>query len=543
MKKFLIILSVLLILLIFAAAGGLYGAYRVSQLDTNYPKLTLDGLEVGGLTKTETVDLLNASGWDARTATPLTVTTLAGQSFTDDPLRSGLVVPAEGVADWVFSYGREGNFFEDFFEYLKCRLRPTELVLPAQNADYEYLRSLIAQNGADVAATLGDTEYVPDYEGGKLVLKKGWGQLQLDEAGLLAAVVRAIQFGETNIAYTSLTAPLVCPDFDRIHTELLKEPRDAAFTDDGRFEVIDEVVGCEFDVGSARALWEAAPPAGEVDIPMAVTMPAVTGKSLRDSLYRDLLGACTTSYWNSSPNRISNVELASSKIDGTILYPGDVFSYNGVVGARTTEAGFLPAPAYVDGDVKDEIGGGACQVSSTLYAATLFAFLETVERTNHYFPVSYMQLGTDATVTIPDGGTIMDLKFRNSRHYPIKIVAYSEVDEENYIRELTFEIWGTLEENDYMPIEFDNSWGWSLTYDRVIEPADPNRHGYKIRLDHEKYYFADDIGEGSRTLTHRLVIEPDQFDEWGNPVVVLDEILNPELPNGGLAMDTYYDHH
>ena len=543
MKKFLIILSVLLILLIFAAAGGLYGAYRVSQLDTNYPKLTLDGLEVGGLTKTETVDLLNASGWDARTATPLTVTTLAGQSFTVDPLRSGLVVPAEGVADWVFSYGREGNFFEDFFEYLKCRLRPTELVLPAQNADYEYLRSLIAQNGADVAATLGDTEYVPDYEGGKLILKKGWGQLQLDEAGLLAAVVRAIQFGETNIAYTSLTAPLVCPDFDRIHTELLKEPRDAAFTDDGRFEVIDEVVGCEFDVDSARALWEAAPPAGEVDIPMAVTMPAVTGKSLRDSLYRDLLGACTTSYWNSSPNRISNVELASSKIDGTILYPGDVFSYNGVVGARTTEAGFLPAPAYVDGDVKDEIGGGACQVSSTLYAATLFAFLETVERTNHYFPVSYMQLGTDATVTIPDGGTIMDLKFRNSRHYPIKIVAYSEVDEENYIRELTFEIWGTLEENDYMPIEFDNSWGWSLTYDRVIEPADPNRHGYKIRLDHEKYYFADDIGEGSRTLTHRLVIEPDQFDEWGNPVVVLDEILNPELPNGGLAMDTYYDHH
>ena len=110
MKKFLIILSVLLILLIFAAAGGLYGAYRVSQLDTNYPKLTLDGLEVGGLTKTETVDLLNASGWDARTATPLTVTTLAGQSFTVDPLRSGLVVPAEGVADWVFLTAAKGTF-------------------------------------------------------------------------------------------------------------------------------------------------------------------------------------------------------------------------------------------------------------------------------------------------------------------------------------------------------------------------------------------------------------------------------------------------
>ncbi len=94
-----------------------------------------------------------------------------------------------------------------------------------------------------------------------------------------------------------------------------------------------------------------------------------------------------------------------------------------------------------------------------------------------------------------------------------------------------------------MPVEFDNSWGWSMIYDRVIEPADPNRPGYKIKLEHEKYYFADDIGEGTRTLTHRLVLDPTQTDDWGNLVVVQDEILNPELPTGGLAMDTYYEHH
>ena len=408
MNKFLTVLSILLILLILVAAGSLFGAFRVSQLDTNYPNLTLNGIEVGGLTKAETVDALNASGWDQRISTPLTVTTLAGQSFTVDPVKSGLVMSAEDAADWIFSCGREGNFFEDFFAWLKCRLRPTELVLPQQNVDYDYLNSLIAQNEADVLAAMGEAEYVPDYEGERLVMRKGWGQLHLDQKALLAAIIRAIQFGETSISFSGLTNELVCPDFDRIHADLMKEPQNASFTDDGRFEVIDEVVGVGFDVNEALKLWEAAAPADEVDIPITVTWPEVTGKSLRDSLFRDLLGACTTSYWNSSPNRISNVQLASSKIDGTILYPGDVFSYNEVVGARTTEAGFLPAPAYVDGDVKDEIGGGACQVSSTLYAATLFAFLETVERTNHYFPVSYMQLGTDATVTIPDGGTVMD---------------------------------------------------------------------------------------------------------------------------------------
>ena len=436
MKKFLVFLIVLLILVVAAAGGGLYGAYRVSQLDVNYPNLSVNGTEVGGLTKGQTVEALNAGGWETRISAPLTVTTLGGQSFTVDPLRSGVVQPADVIAEEVYSYGRDGNLIENFISYLRCRFHPTEVELPEQNADRAYLSSLVEQNQADIEALLGDAEYVPDYEAETLKLRKGWGQLQLDREGLTEAVIAALQAGETGLNYTELASALTMPDFDAIHAELLKEPRDASFTDDGKFEVIDEVVGCRFDVAEAKALWEAAAPADEVDVPMSVTWPAVTGQSLRDSLFRDLLGTCTTSYWNSTENRITNVQLASSKIDGLVLYPGEEFSYNEVVGARTTEAGFLPAPAYVDGDVKDEIGGGACQVSSTLYAATLFAFLETVERTNHYFPVHYMQLGTDATVTIPDeGGNVMDFKFRNNRNYPIKIVSYSSVDEENNIRD------------------------------------------------------------------------------------------------------------
>lgn len=540
MKKFLIVLIIILIVLVALAGGGLYGAYRVSQLDTNYPGLSINGINVGGLTREETASALDAAGWSERISTPLTVTTLGGQSFTVDPLKSGVLQPASEIADYAYSYGRSGNLIENFVSYLRCRLQPTELEHPEQNADRNYLADCIAQNRSDLSEHLGEAEYIPDYEGEKLVLMKGWGQLQLDEDALTEAIIRALQAGETTLSFDQLSAELVMPDFDAIHAELLKEPRDASFTDDGRFEVIDEIVGCRFDVEQARSLWEAAAPAEEVDIPMSVTWPSVTGQQLRDSLYRDLLGTCTTNYWNSTDNRINNVKLASSKIDGTILYPGDVFSYNEVVGQRTTEAGFLPAPAYVDGDVKDEIGGGACQVSSTLYCATLFAFLETVERTNHYFPVHYMQLGTDATVTIPDeGGNVMDLKFRNNRNYPIKIVAYSTVDEENYTRNLTFEIWGTLEDEDYMPIAFDNRnpWGWEFS-DHIweVEPAYPDRPGYTIKLVHESYYFEDEVGEGTRTLTYRRI-----YDEEGN--MVAEGLLNPPLPNGGAAMDTYYDHH
>ena len=530
-----VILTAILIILILVLGSGLAGSIYVASLHTNFPNLTVGSIPVGGLTREETVAALDAAGWADHLTIPLRVTTVGGLSFDVNPAEAGLASTSEQVADLALAYGHEGNMFENFGTYLKSLFHSAVLDTASRNINREYIRSCIAGNKADIEALLGSAEYTPDYEQEQLVLRKGWGQLRLDEDALEDAIVTALQAGDTELSFSQLVGGLLCPDFSAIHTALMQEPKDAQFTDDGRFEVIDEVVGCSFDVDTAQQLWAAAEPAGEVRIPMSVTWPSVTGEQLRASLYHDLLGACTTSYWNSSANRISNVELASAKIDGTILYPGDVFSYNEVVGERTLEGGFLPAPAYVDGDVKDEVGGGACQVSSTLYAATLFAFLETVERTNHYFPVSYMQLGTDATVTIPDGGNIMDLKFRNNKSHPIKIVTYSTVDEENYVRDLTFEIWGTLEDDDYMPVEFDNSWGWSLTYDRFIDPAYPDRPGYKIKLEHEKYYFNDEQGEGSRTLTYRRV-----YDQDGN--MVAEAMLNPLLPSGGPAMDTYYDH-
>ena len=535
MKKFMAVLAILLILMILVMAGTLFGVFYVSRLDTNFPNLSIGGIAVGTLTQDETVKALESAGWEERMTVPLTVTTLGGQSFAVDQAEAGVAADAEQTAAYVHRYGRDSGMIQNFRTFLDCLLHPTELSMIFGEANLDYIRSCVEQNQADLTALLGDAEYVPDYENEQLLLRKGWGQLQLDEAGLTDAIVDALKHGETELNYRRLSKDLVAPDFDAIHTALMQEPRDAAFTDDGRFEVIDEVVGCRFDVAEARERWEEAAPTEEVVIPMSVTWPAVTGDMLRSSLYRDLLGACTTSYWNSAPNRITNVELASSKINGMILYPGDEFSYNTVVGARTTEAGFLPAPAYVDGEVQDEIGGGACQVSSTLYAATVFAFLETVERTNHYFPVHYMQLGTDATVTIPEGGNAIDFKFRNSKSHPIKLVAYSTVDEDNYVRDLTFEIWGTLEDGDYMPVEFDNSWGWSMIYDRVIEPADPNRPGYKIKLTHEQWYYTDAVGEGTATLTHREV-----YDTAGN--LVEDQEINAFLPNGQRALDVYYDH-
>ena len=535
MKRFLHtllnIILVLVILLVIAAAGTIFAAWKVSQIDTNYPNISVNGIPVGELSRSQTEALLQQKQEETETQPPLEVSTLDGQSFRVDPKDLGMEVPIQDAVERAYAYGRSGDALENLVNYVQCKMHETQLTVEAKEPDLSSIRSQVSEAVAAVTGDLGESEYSVDSENACLVLTKGFGQLAMDEEDFTQAVFQAIQDGETELYYDKLSAELTPPDFQAILDTLHVDPVDARFTDDGRFEVIDEVVGCDFDVAEAERIWTEAAPAEEVRIPLTITWPEVTGQSLRDTLFGDLLGACTTKYPNSGEERRNNLRLCTEKINGTILYPGDVFSYNTVVGARTEEAGFKMAPAYVNGEVKDELGGGACQVSSTLYAATLFAFLETVERENHYFPVNYMQLGTDATVTIPDGGRAIDFKFKNNKNYPIKIVGSTNNDESS----ITFELWGTLEEDDYMPVEFDNTYGWQYEYDRVIDPAYTDRPGYIIRLSHETYSFSDEVGHGYRTLTWRRVYDTDNN-------LVFEEMTNLKLPNGNHSMDTYYMH-
>ena len=131
--------------------------------------------------------------------------------------------------------------------------------------------------------------------------------------------------------------------------------------------------------------------------------------------------------------RKNNVKLSGAAVNGTVLNDGDIFDYNQVVGRRTTENGYGPAPSYINGETVDSIGGGICQTSSTLYLASLLANLEIVERYAHRYTPSYITMGMDATVSW--GGP--EFRFRNNTGYPIRI----DVSYEN--SEITVSIYGT----------------------------------------------------------------------------------------------------
>lgn len=168
-----------------------------------------------------------------------------------------------------------------------------------------------------------------------------------------------------------------------------------------------------------------------------------------------------TTYFANYGNRGHNINLASSKLNGTIIMPGEEFSYLKIVGPYGASNGYLPAPIYLNGDNATANGGGVCQLASTLYMAQLKSGLETVERRNHTFAPNYVPKGLDATVY----STTTDFKFKNNYDYPIYIVSYVKG---NY---LTVDIWtneNALGGKTFEPYSVYSNGGY-LSYLKIIE--------------------------------------------------------------------------
>jgi len=207
-----------------------------------------------------------------------------------------------------------------------------------------------------------------------------------------------------------------------IAAEVCGEAQNAGY-DPATDTIIPERLGVSFDIAAAQQALDAAEPGSTIRIPADIRTPGVTAESLRQLLFRDVLGECRTAV-SGTAARKTNVRLAAESINGTVLSAGGTFSFNETVGQRTAARGYRAAPAYVQGETVDEIGGGICQTSSTLYLACLYADLEITERYAHRYTPSYIPWGMDATVSW--GGP--DYRFTNNTDYPVKITAIYKND-------------------------------------------------------------------------------------------------------------------
>ncbi|MBX7197543.1 MAG: VanW family protein [Sandaracinaceae bacterium] len=185
--------------------------------------------------------------------------------------------------------------------------------------------------------------------------------------------------------------------------------------------VLPETVGLHLDVlGSVEAVYEAATRGASVARALIVREePRRTARDLADVRVEAVLGTYETRYstLEQARDRSFNLHVAASKVDGTVLMPGETFDFNAVVGERSEANGFRPAPEIAGGELIDGVGGGTCQVAGTLHAAAFFAGLPIVERSPHSRPSGYIWMGLDAVVVYPQ----LDLRFTNDFDFPIVI--------------------------------------------------------------------------------------------------------------------------
>lgn len=256
-------------------------------------------------------------------------------------------------------------------------------------------------------------------ENDRLIIDAGKPGVGFDTDAVAARVTDKIRTMDFKAAEVKVTTRDPQPiDIAAIQGEAQADAQNAIVDKkDGR-TIIPSVEGVKIDLESAKAIVGDGS-AQTYEIPVTRIPAEITAEKLSEVLFRDTLASTSTSLNSSNKPRTNNVRLAAEHINGTILNPGDEFSYNVVVGERTAARGFRTAGAYANGRVIDEVGGGVCQPSSTMYMALLRADLAVTERHNHSLTVAYTPLGEDAAVSW--GGP--DLRFKNNTKYPIKVLA------------------------------------------------------------------------------------------------------------------------
>ena len=291
-----------------------------------------------------------------------------------------------------------------------CSRGEAEALLRDRGADYSGTKILLCSGDTLITSvTCGQIGAAPDWaKAAELACRAGQGD------SLLRRWWRRLFPEAIDIA------PPFTVDQGRLEAVLPPSPTDAAY-DPASGEIQEGRPGLRVEAPAlCRSLSKAAP-GGAVRLPVEVRQPEISAEHLREALFRDVLGTYQTEVGGSASRR-GNVALSAAAVDTTVLLPGETFDYNQVVGERTRARGYGAAPAYVNGETVEEIGGGICQTSSTLYAAALLADLQITARSAHRYVSSYIPLGMDATVSW--GGP--EFCFRNDTRYPIQIQAAVE---------------------------------------------------------------------------------------------------------------------
>lgn len=330
----------------------------------------------------------------------------------------------EGTVEKAFSVGRKGNIFDRLSEIIDASFNEKVIhVETSYNEDkvdeaVNYIYSQIYVPVEDPSFRIqNDTVFISAGHHGK----------SLDKELLKNEIIKFINSRKNS----SIDMPIIVTnkasvDTDTMYNKINYEPVNASSkVENGKLVIIPHKNGIKIDKVLLNDAVNKINMGEDIveKIKVSIITPEITEEIMNQNLFRDTIASYST--WFSTEgqaniDRAENLRIAADKINGKILAPGDIFSFNQTVGERTVANGFKSGQVFEGGKIVEGIGGGICQVSSTLYNTVLKANLKIVERVNHMFKVNYVPEGLDATVAYG----YIDFRFQNSTKWPIKLEAF-----------------------------------------------------------------------------------------------------------------------
>ena len=400
--------------------------------------VSVGGVEIGGLTKGEAKKALQAAFGEQFSQKTMEINFSEAGTVLEKlniryPANSLLISPEESHAKLDAAAAVKAAYALGRTDLDGSR---TMSLLPYLGLDEAAIRSVADSYAQQLAQLYRDSSYtvqgtapdVTNYDESApcqtVTLFRGYPGIEIDADALYAEILEGYNTGSFAVSYQGTVSAKkpVSPDLDGLWEQTRLAPEDPS-VDLTSYQVIPGVHGYEFDLEEAKQQFQNLAYGESTLISLHYTDPEIADE---DAYFQDVLGHCETPHGDNE-NRNGNLRKACELLDGLVLQPGQELSYNKALGPRTKELGWLPAPAYSGTKLVDSPGGGICQVSSTLYLASVYSELTIVERHNHGYPVSYIPLGMDATVS----WGFADLKIRNDSPMPVKIQAE---ESDGYVR-------------------------------------------------------------------------------------------------------------
>lgn len=400
--------------------------------------VSVGGVEIGGLTKGEAKKALQAAFGEQFSQKTMEIRFSEAGTVLEKlniryPANSLLISPEESHAKLDAAAAVKAAYALGRTDLDGSR---TMSLLPYLGLDEAAIRSVADSYAQQLAQLYQDSSYtiqgtapdVTNYDESTpcqtVTLFRGYPGIEIDADALYNEIMEGYNTGSFAVSYQGTVSAKkpVSPDLDGLWEQTRLAPENPS-VDLTSYQVIPGVHGYEFDLAEARQQFQNLAYGESTLISLHYTDPEIADE---DAYFQDVLGHCETPHGDNE-NRNGNLRKACGMLDGLVLQPGQELSYNEALGPRTKELGWLPAPAYSGTKLVDSPGGGICQVSSTLYLASVYSELTIVERRNHGYPVSYIPLGMDATVS----WGFADLKIRNDSPMPVKIQAE---ESDGYVR-------------------------------------------------------------------------------------------------------------